>query len=277
MRLSLLAAFFIVSLSAKLYAQDPFVETNSLGTTDWVEGYIEATGQGTSRYMGNRVQEEVMAKQAARTAAQTHLLEIIKGVRITGLTTLSAHAQSDTRAASRIKGTLRGARVLNEKVTWHKDNSARRGEVVMAEVTMRVCVNPACKDTKTNLTQASLTLPDRLSSDLGPKFSGYSSVIIDLEQALYLPALAPEIINENDELVYSQDTVDQTSDQVQGLVHYSKSVQQAKELEVSGKNPLILKIKEITPDNRIVLFNTDTSALKDLQALKLGYVIVALD
>jgi len=49
---------------------DPFVDHSALGTTDWTQGTIEATGQGSARYLGNRVQEELMAKQAARTMAQ---------------------------------------------------------------------------------------------------------------------------------------------------------------------------------------------------------------
>ena len=281
MKSRFLTFLFALGCISAANAQDSFVETSDMGTTDWVEGYIEATAQGTSRYMGNRVQEELMAKQAARTMAQSRLLEIIKGIRVTGITTLGAQAQSDTRAATRIKGTLRGAQTISEIAQWHKDTSSRRGEVVMAEVTLRLCMRPSCQSTKQNLTQASFDLPTprkaALIKDKNEEPSGYSAVIIDLEQALFLPALAPEIINEDEKTLYSQDTVKELSSLEKGLIHYSKSVSKAQKLEISGANPFIIKAKRITANNRIVLSNEDGKQISNLDALKQGRLIVALD
>jgi len=278
MKSRFLTFLFALGCISAANAQDSFVEKSDMGTTDWVKGYIEATAQGTSRYMGNRVQEELMAKQAARTMAQSRLLEIIKGVRVTGITTLGAQAQSDTRAATRIKGILRGAQTISETAQWHKDTSSRRGEVVMAEVTLRLCMSPSCQSTKQNLTQASLDLPTpRKATSINEEPSGYSAVIIDLEQALFLPALAPEIINEDEKIIYSQDTVKEVSSLEKGLIHYSKSVSKAQKLEISGANPIIIKAKRITADNRIVLSNENGEQISNLDALKQGRLIVALD
>lgn len=262
-------------------AQDSLIQSNDLGTTDWIEGYVEASGNGTSRYMGNRIQEELMAKQAARTTAQSRLLEMINGVRLTGISTLGAQGLGDTRAASRIKGTLRGARLVSEKVTWHEDKSSRRGEVPMAEVTLRLCMSPVCKDTPVNLTTASLFDSTQKTvtklTEKSVQSDGPSAIIIDLEQALYLPALAPEVINEDNETIYSQDIVDQDAIQQNGLIHYSKSVEKARMLPVSGSNPRVIKAVRITKDNRIVLSNSDGARLVGLKALSLAHVIVALD
>lgn len=164
MKLSfLITAIFTLGMCASSYAQDGWQEATPDGVTDWTNGYVEATGQGSSRYMGNRVQEELMAKQAARTTAQARLLEIIKGIRLTGLTTIGTLGSGDTRAATRIKGTLRGARQISEQVTWHEDKTSRRGETVLAEVTLRVCITPTCQATTQNLTGASLNLPQNRS------------------------------------------------------------------------------------------------------------------
>jgi len=267
--------------TAQSDAQDAFVQSSENGTTDWIEGYVEASGNGTSRYMGNRIQEELMAKQAARTTAQSRLLEIIKGVRLTGISTLGANAQGDVRAASRIKGTLRGARLVSQTVTWHEDKSSRRGEVVMAEVTLRICISPACKDTDDNLTTASFIsqAPSEVKQNdpITDEANGPSAIIIDLEQSLYLPALAPEIINEDNQTIYSQDIVDQDSLKQSGIIHYTKSVDTGKALSISGDSPRVVKIIRITKDNRIVLSNSDGAGLKGLNALRLGHVIVALD
>lgn len=272
MKSPVLTFLFSLALITSAQAEDPFIETSQLGTTDWVEGYVEATGQGTSRYMGNRIQEELMAKQAARTVAQARLLEIVKGVRITGLTTIGAQAQGDTRAATRIKGTLRGAKTVDEKATWHKDDTSRRGEVVMAEVTLRLCVSPACTETKDNLTEASLNIKPQASQN-----TEHSAVIIDLNQALYLPALAPEIIDESNRLIYSQEILAENASQIKGLVHYAKTIAKARALNIAGPSPMVITAKRITADNRIVISKKDADTLQSLPAIKQGHLIVALD
>jgi len=267
--------------SPQSIAQERLVQSNDFGTTDWIDGYVEASGNGTSRYMGNRVQEELMAKQAARTTAQSRLLEMINGVRLTGISTLGAQSLGDTRAATRIKGTLRGARLVSEKVTWFDDKSSRRGEVPMAEVVLRLCISPVCKETPVNLTTASLIDPTQKSkirkAEEPVEPEGPSAIIIDLEQALYLPALSPEIINEDNDIIYSQDSVDQDAIQQNGLIHYSKSIEKAMALSIAGPNPRVIKAVRITKDNRIVLSNVDGASLVGSKPLSLAHVIVALD
>lgn len=275
----LITAILSLGIYTTAHAQDGWQEATPDGLTDWTNGYVEATGQGTSRYMGNRVQEELMAKQAARTTAQARLLEIIKGIRLTGLTTIATLGSGDTRAATRIKGTLRGARQIDEQVSWHEDKTSRRGETVLAEVTLRVCITPACQATTQNLTGATLNLPKTTNKPAKPLSTdnAATSVIIDLEQALYLPALAPEIIDEKDKMIYSQDSVDAEITAHTGLIHYAKDIAKAKKMSISGSNPLIIKAVRVSPDNRIVLSESDGQKINALDALKQGHLIVALD
>ncbi len=276
-----MTAFFpILLFSLSCAAQDGWMETTPLGATDWENGYIEAKGQGTSRYLGNRIQEELMAKQAARTTAQARLLEIIKGVRLSGLTTLGTQGAGDTRAASRIKGFLRGAKTVSETTSWHEDQTSRRGEVVMAEVTLRVCISPTCSQTASNLTKASL----QKNSENTPSpqqekaaSTGPSAVILDLQQALYLPALAPQIIDEKNRLIYSEESVSPEALTQNGLVHYTKTLAQAQSLPSSGSTPVVIAVQRITKDNKIVISTLDGDKVRNLTALKQGRVIIALD
>ncbi|WP_135076297.1 hypothetical protein [Terasakiella sp. SH-1] len=277
MKLPLITAAFTMAFSCLALAQDGWVEAGKHALTDWSEGYVEATGQGTSRYMGNRIQEELMAKQAARTTAQARLLETIKGIRLTGLTTIGTHGAGDTRAATRIKGTLKGAQTIDEKISWHKDKSSRRGEVVMAEVTLRVCISPTCQATPENLTKATLGLKSSPTTQKTPPSTDTSAVIIDLEQAMYLPALSPEVVNESGTIIYSQDTVAENTIVDKGLIHYAKSVEKAKQLEISGPSPKIIKALRITAENQIVVSNNDSDKIRTLDAVKQGRMIVALD
>jgi len=272
-----LALSLSLVLTTPLAAQDGWQESTDTGLTDWSNGYVEATGQGTSRYMGNRIQEELMAKQAARTTAQARLLEIVKGIRLTGLSTIGAKGAGDTRAATRIKGTLRGAHTVSQTVNWHKDKTSRRGETALAEVTLRLCMTPACQETNANLTNASLGLDPQTSPDAAPAPSETSAVIIDLEQALYLPALAPEIINEQNQTIYSSASVSEQAATQNGLTRYAKTVDKAKSLPMSGPNPLVVPAQRISKDNRIVLSNDDAAKVARHAALTEGRVIIALD
>jgi len=272
-----LALSLSLILTTPLGAQDGWQEASDAGLTDWSNGYVEATGQGTSRYTGNRIQEELMAKQAARTTAQARLLEIVKGIRLTGLSTIGAKGAGDTRAATRIKGTLRGAHTVSENVSWHKDKTSRRGETALAEVTLRLCITPACRDTNSNLTSATLGHDVQTTPDTASASPETSAVIIDLEQALYLPALAPEIINEQKQTIYSQASVSEQAATQNGLTRYAKTVDKARSLPQSGANPVVVPAQRISKDNRIVLSDNDAAKIASHAALKEGRVIIALD
>ena len=54
-------------VSAQLIERSANSRANSI--INWQEGFIETTARGTARYTGNIVQEELMALDAARVAA----------------------------------------------------------------------------------------------------------------------------------------------------------------------------------------------------------------
>jgi hypothetical protein len=272
----LLILFYALFLGPSIgLAQENWVETDQNGLTDWTDGYVEATGYGSARYMGNKVQEELMARQAARTSAQARLLEIVNGVRLTGLSTLGTESQNNTRAATRIKGTIKGARVMKEDANWHEDKTSRRGEVVMAEVTLRLCISPRCAETADNLTKASLK-PAKEDPKIADQ-SEESAIILDLNKALYLPSIAPEIIDESGTLIFNEDKLSQKAVQDHGVVQYVKTLAQAKEHPLSGSQPVIISALEINQLNQIVIRSTDADTIKESPALYNGKLIISLD
>lgn len=256
---ALLVGFALSSFPA--VANEGWQEENSLGTTDWSRGVIETTGQGTARYIGNKIQEEMMAKQAAKTDAQVKLLELVKGVRLTGLTTLGADGQGQSRAATRIKGLLTGAKVIDSKIDWTEDKSSRRGEVPFAQVTLRLCLNQTCSPSQK--VEAASNAED-------------SAVIIDLEQALFLPSLAPQIQSQSGETLYSENIATQITGDAP-YAHYVKSVERARAHPIGQSNAVIIKAIGINPDNHILISDDDANRIKGLPALKQGKLLIALD
>lgn len=261
--------------NAQAQNNDPFREESAIGTTDWTQGTLEATGQGTARYMGNKAQEELLAKQAARTMAQARLVELVRGVRVTGLTTLDAHARSDTRAATRIRGMLKGAQTVTETVTWQPDSESRRGESVLAEVTLRLCLQAPCAGP--SLSTASFEAPASTAPQSTQADAEQSAVILDLNQALYLPSLAPQVVDAQGAVLFDQSYVNADARTQKGLIHYTQSVAEAQNIIGSTAPITILEVAHINDENQIVLSGDTADQLRDHAALALGRVYVALD
>ena len=76
----------------------------------------------------------MMARRAAQVDAQRNLAEQIRGVKITGGTTMEEYEISSDIVATRVKGFLRGAFELDQKVT-------EDAQSIVVEVDLAVCVN----------------------------------------------------------------------------------------------------------------------------------------
>lgn len=119
-----------------------------LSTTSFAqEGLIVASGFGAADLSKNPLEQQarMMAKRAAQVDAQRNLTEQIKGLRLTGGTTMEDFEVSSDIVATRVKGLLKGAFELDSHTT--KD-----GDAILVEVKMAICVNSfpeQCKDRPT--------------------------------------------------------------------------------------------------------------------------------
>jgi hypothetical protein len=89
----------------------------------------------------------MMAKRAAMLDAQRNLSEQIKGVRLTGGTTMQDYEISSDIVATRVKGFLKGAFEHHHVVTETQDS-------ISVELILAVCLsnqNEICKDKKSIL------------------------------------------------------------------------------------------------------------------------------
>jgi hypothetical protein len=94
-------------------------------------------------------QAKMMARRAAQVDAQRNLAEQIRGVKITGGTTMQEYEISSDIVATRVKGFLRGAFEVDQKVI--EDTQS-----IVVEIELAVCVDnthKACvgKETLTDL------------------------------------------------------------------------------------------------------------------------------
>jgi hypothetical protein len=107
-------------------------------------GLITASGFGTTdlSIIKIKAQATMMARRAAIVDAQRNLSEQIKGVRLTGGTTMEEYEISSDIVATRVKSLLTGA-------FEHKKIITEGEQSISVEVVMAICINkelPICKN-----------------------------------------------------------------------------------------------------------------------------------
>lgn len=113
-------------------AAKPVVEEKQNGSINWTEQFIEAKGQAAidNERFKNVAQARLMAQRGAVVVAQRNLLEIVKGVNVTGETTVEDMITSKDYIISRVDGVIKGAQMVGEPML--KDG--------FVEVRMRVSI-----------------------------------------------------------------------------------------------------------------------------------------
>ena len=292
------------SVSAQLIERSANSRANSI--INWQEGFIETTARGTARYTGNIVQEELMALEAARVLAKASLVEMLQGVRINAATTVGQFITKESSAKARFSGFLRGAAPVRETVKWVTDSAAKRGKVPIGRATYRVCLfhhDKKCRQTalavvdlltasqpmrlpapeisgkSAGRTRTATSMSKSPSSRRTPAFTG---LIVDLENKLFLPVLAPEIITRDGKAVFNMAMVTQRYVTGNSTVRYTAAVQNARKMPLVGERPMVVKIAEITEDNRIIVTAGEAekiaTAIKEgASFLAEGRVVIALD
>jgi hypothetical protein len=235
------------------------------------------------------VQEELMAKAAARLIAQARLVEILRGIRVTGNTTVENFVVADQRIGARFEGFVKGALTLAESVEWRADPAADRSEVPLAKVKLRLCITRShalCQQRSSSLigalqqTHAANRVAEK--ARVAALAKRYTGLIVDLEDKLFLPVLFPEIVSRSGTVAYGRDQVDEGIMAQHGMARYARTISQAKDLTLVGKAPLIVKAVAVTDDNKIVISDSDATIIGGVTGqagnfLAEARVVIALD
>lgn len=279
---------YTVCASAQEFRRE--VETaDTVTVTDWEQGFVDVTGSATARFTGNRVQEELMAKAAARLVAQARLVEILRGIRVTGKTTVENFLVADQRIGARFEGFVKGAITLADSLEWRADPAADRGEVPLATVKLRLCMTRShilCRQRPSSLIgalqEAHATTRLANKAKVAVPAKRYTGLIVDLENKLFLPVLFPEIVTRSGTVVYGRDQVDEGMLAQRGMARFTRTISQAKDLTLVGDAPLIVKAVTVTDDNKIVISEADATIVSGLAGqadniLAEARVAIALD
>lgn len=106
-------------LETVLRDADPIVEKTEKGSINWSSQYVEATGVSildTDRFK-NAAQAKAMATRGAVVDAQRNLLETIKGVQVTGETTVENFMTTSDKVTTKVQGVIKGAYMVGNPRT----------------------------------------------------------------------------------------------------------------------------------------------------------------
>ena len=267
-------------LSVGFHADLGFSQTSDVveqfrpnGKVNWSAGFVEATGIGTppEQFYGKPLARP-LAKRAAALDAHRNLLEIVKGVRVEATAEVRDYATANDTIRAKVEDMVNGAPVFK---TDYMSNDT-------VEVTIRMSLNGDFAKTV-----FPVQTPDQATPQAGGAFTG---MVVDARGIQARPAMAPKIVDESGQEVYSAMMVDREFAVQQGMTGYARDLSSAQanpRLANPGppqyRNPITVKgIRTDGPGKvNIVIANIDAQKIRDAAAkssfLKEAHVMIVLD
>ncbi|MER2490882.1 LPP20 family lipoprotein [Catenovulum sediminis] len=234
--------------------------TSQANNQAFQSGVMEATGFGTvdMSKVANKVQARFMAKRAAQVDAQRNLAEQIRGIRLTAGTTVEDYEVTSDVIATRVKGTLEGAFIIDSKLT-EEDGT------YVAEVKVGVCMNAQssqCRN-KQNLKKALVEVyQPAAQAKVEEVFTApvenepqtvHSAFILDASKQPYTASLVTKVYTNDGKLVLS--SKDFESHQTKSLVWSANAA------EFDSFNPKLVKVERIVNGSDLIISESDAKAI----------------
>ncbi|MDY3868273.1 MAG: hypothetical protein SOZ52_02730 [Pyramidobacter sp.] len=241
----------ILTVCFMLFAALLPASAEARGNVNWVNGYIEATGEGVvPAEKTGTAQGELLAKRGAMVDLQRNMLEIIQGVQVDGTTVMKDFEATD-RVRTEVRGLVKGIQVTD--ASFKDGIYSVTGRVPIVEV-RKVVAPEVCPK------------PSRPAAQKTGKLTG---VVIDVRHLPLVPATTFRVLGENGQVVYSVQQVDYDRFLQSGQCQYHDNINYAKGLGMLGSKVVTVKARRLTNGNvDIVLSNTDAAKLAGYQPFK---------
>lgn len=205
-----------VAFSAQVYgavAQLPASEVRELapsGTINWTAGWVEATGLGRAPEAASPQQARATTERDAYIAAQRHLLEIVKGLRLDAETLLEGHLARQPATRTTVSDVVHGGGAMITRKDVEQDGTVR------VTVGIRLWGNHSLIE--------HLTADREIQSQRFPGEplveEGATGVVIDARGLGVKPAVFPVVLDEAGTVVYGPAIADRATVEAAGLVEY---------------------------------------------------------
>lgn len=254
----ILLAMLTLILVVAAYAQYE-QQVGDYGMVNWADQKIRATGIGSPNPNMPATAQRAGAIEAAKRVALRNLLETVKGMTLNSETTVQDYMVTNDVINTRVSGVVRGFSVVDIKYMSTGD----------VEVTVEV---PLAGIGGLN----DVLLPSEMG---GGQLMGigqpatvqpavYTGLIIDGKGLGLRPAMAPKILDENDNEVYGSKYVSREWAVQQGMVGYDKDVARARTNDRVTNNALVVKAIKVSGDNKadVVISNADAAKIHSAAA-----------
>ncbi len=282
----------LLILPGSVYCQQwqDLVEQMANGDINWTKGVVQAKGIGAppEKYYG-KPQARPMALRAAKLDAMRNLLEATKGVRISSTTLVKDFAVTSDIIMSQIEGMVKGAQVVHQEymsdgtveVTMQMSLMGGFAQLILPmEIKQVESIRPIPPVHKEPLPPIVKKPSAPAPKPVSEVFTG---MVIDARGINARPAMAPKILNENNEEVYGSAYVSREFAVQQGMSGYAKDLTAAQSNPRVTNSPLTVKGLRTEGHGRsdIVISNADASKLRSasehLTFLKKCRVMIVVD
>jgi len=252
----LLTLLFLLQHGALVWPDD-FVEFSKWGRIDWGNGVVEADGVGSPPpHPENKAQARAMARARAVERARNNLLLTVRGIRISGKTTVGDILEKANKP---------------EKVNIH--TYVRTAEVVdilfrpdgHVEATVAMWLSPEFLDAVLPMEIKVIRQVRQPTHNHKTLQDGFSGIVVDCKGIRVLPCLIPRIVDEKGSVVYGPAYISREHAIKRRVAAYVKGTKAALDLDRIGGNPLVLKAirtKDHDP-TVVVISNSDARKILD--------------
>ena len=238
------------------------VEKLEHGEVNWTEKTVLATGSGAPNLKLNNVaQVRLAAERAAKIDAYRNVLETLKGVKVTAKTSGGDQLENG-QIKTQVEGIIRGCKTVDTR--YYSDGGV--------DVVIKCPLDGGL---------STVLAPVKEHKDVSTKGEQkYSGLIIDAIGLKAQPALSPRVTADGGQEIYVPEMVNPNNLRLHGAAAYTRSVDDAKQNDRVGANPLIVKATSIGDmPSDIKISAEDAQKLKDqnLTFLAEARVVIATD
>jgi hypothetical protein len=255
------------------------------GSVDWSSQIIRATGIGAPNPNLPQAAQRASAIEAGKLEALKNLLATVQGMSLDAETTVRNYMVENAVINSRVSGIVRGFTIVDTRYMSTGDvevtvempiagalsdallPSAFGGGVIPAT---GVALCPTCGQPwpAGKPVPAGVTLVQSGSSGTPAAGGVYTGLIVDAKGLGVRPAMAPKIMDENNNQIYGSKYVSRDWAVKIGMVGYDKDVSKARFNDRVTANPLVVKGIRATGSNKadVVVSAADAAAIQNTAA-----------
>ncbi len=251
----------------------------NFGSVNWGNAagpVITAKGIGAMNPNLPQAPQRPAAIRAAKLDALRNALETVKGVNISSNTTVRNFMVENDEIRTRVEGFVNNFK-FEEKPHYMSDGTVE----ISVELPLSGIMMDALLPTSIAAAPAAMTWPGEPVQFAAKQ--AFTGLVVDARGLGILPAMAPRILDEENNEIYGSAYVSREFALKHGVVGYAKSVEQAQKIDRLGNSPGVIKAVKSGGENKtdIVISKGDADSIKssskDMKYLSECRVVFVVD